>query len=101
MGLKEYAEYVMERNRLEGLMAVQDPRSDEEKMLAADLLATATSQHPGPIEPGTSLLVHVTLKSPRDSSVTVFSCNLCHPETAQSLFLAVIFVTQRQLSHCF
>ena len=51
-GLQEYAEYVMERTRLEDLMAVNDPRSEEEKILAADLLSTAISQRPEPIESG-------------------------------------------------
>lgn len=55
-GLKEYAEYVMERNRLQDLMAVADPRSEDEKILAADLLNTALAQRPEPppVEPGKS-----------------------------------------------
>ena len=40
----------MERTRLENLMAVNDPRSEEEKILAADLFTTAMSQRPEPIE---------------------------------------------------
>lgn len=50
MGLREYAEYVMERARLEDLMAVNDPRSEEEKSLAADVFNTAISQRPESIE---------------------------------------------------
>ena len=55
-GLRGYAEYVMERVRLDDLMAVNDPRSEEEKILAADLLSSAMSQRPEPIEPGKSLV---------------------------------------------
>ena len=55
-GLRGYAEYVMERARLDDLMAVNDPRSEEEKILAADLLSSAMSQRPEPIEPGKSLV---------------------------------------------
>nr|KAG5694504.1 hypothetical protein BaRGS_014235 [Batillaria attramentaria] len=47
-GLKEYAEYVMERNRMQDLMAVTDPRSEDEKILAADLLNNAMAQRPEP-----------------------------------------------------
>ncbi|XP_041352537.1 sperm-associated antigen 17-like isoform X2 [Gigantopelta aegis] len=39
-GLREYAEYVMTRNRAAEMMQCMDPRSEEEKMAAADLQAT-------------------------------------------------------------
>ncbi|KAL8578119.1 hypothetical protein ACOMHN_055439 [Nucella lapillus] len=50
-GLQGYAEYVMERTRLENLMAVNDPRSEDEKILASDLLTSAMSQRPEPVDP--------------------------------------------------
>ncbi|XP_076445026.1 sperm-associated antigen 17-like isoform X2 [Babylonia areolata] len=50
-GLRGYAEYVMERARLEDLMMVDDPRSEDEKILASDLLSTAMSQRPEPVDP--------------------------------------------------
>lgn len=39
-GLKEYAEYVCARQEDSEALKVQDPRSEEEKMAAADLLSS-------------------------------------------------------------
>ena len=77
-GLQEYAEYVMERARLEDLMAVNDPRSEEEKILAADLLSTAISQRPEPIESGEDVFC-------RHCSFSFLLFLLCPPEIVSNL----------------
>ena len=77
-GLQEYAEYVMERARLEDLMAVNDPRSEEEKILAADLLSTAISQRPEPIESGEDAFC-------RHCSFSFLLFLLCPPEIVSNL----------------
>ncbi|XP_046333573.2 sperm-associated antigen 17-like isoform X4 [Haliotis rufescens] len=51
-GLQDYAEYVMARQEAAEEMMVRDPRSEEEKILAADLQATVQSE-PRTIDPGT------------------------------------------------
>ncbi|XP_052808393.1 sperm-associated antigen 17-like isoform X1 [Mya arenaria] len=44
-GLREYAEYVKSRNEMNDHMQVVDPRSDEERMTAADLQAMACANN--------------------------------------------------------
>ncbi|XP_052809835.1 sperm-associated antigen 17-like isoform X5 [Mya arenaria] len=44
-GLREYAEYVKSRNEMNDYMQVVDPRSDEERMTAADLQAMARANN--------------------------------------------------------
>lgn len=44
-GLREYAEYVKSRNTMQDYMQVVDPRSDEERMIAADLQAIALANN--------------------------------------------------------
>lgn len=45
-GLKEYAEFVKQRNATSDMLQVQDPRSVEEKTLAERLQALVTEHHP-------------------------------------------------------
>ncbi|XP_052284814.1 sperm-associated antigen 17-like isoform X3 [Dreissena polymorpha] len=44
-GLREYAEYVKARNAMQDYMRVVDPRSEEERMTAADLQVTARANN--------------------------------------------------------
>ncbi|XP_050391323.1 sperm-associated antigen 17 isoform X2 [Patella vulgata] len=52
-GLREYAEYVMERNKVSQMMQVNDPRGEDEQNLASDLNSTVAVENQPTYDPST------------------------------------------------